>query len=145
MHNHGQAPTDIFSLGLKPPTLPSTILARERAIPQGSQPVHSLGTFPILIPQYAEAIDVKPIVGVANIDRNMKILIVGNVKCGKTSLIRRYVANTFEMIYKTTVGADFVRKDIVVETSSSKKLGVRLQLWSEFVSIDFFISVFHLI
>lgn len=39
-----------------------------------------------------------------------KVLVVGNAKCGKTSLIRRLVSGEFQESYKCTVGADFVRK-----------------------------------
>ena len=39
-----------------------------------------------------------------------KVLVVGNAKCGKTSLIRRLVSGEFQDSYKCTVGADFVRK-----------------------------------
>lgn len=49
----------------------------------------------------------------------MKILIVGNAKCGKSSIINRYTSNSFESKYKTTIGADFIRKDgnaILIDT-----------------------------
>ena len=45
------------------------------------------------------------------INEVMKILIVGNAKCGKSSIINRYTSNSFESKYKTTIGADFIRKD----------------------------------
>jgi len=45
------------------------------------------------------------------INEIMKILIVGNAKCGKSSIINRYTSNSFESKYKTTIGADFIRKD----------------------------------
>ena len=113
---------DIFSLRLKPPTLPA-IIAREKA----SSPVHIL---PSNIPQTREAVDVKPANDIAvDIDRNMKILIVGNVKCGKTSIIRRYTTNAFDSVYRTTVGADFTRKDVGVDFPTGRRVGIRLQLW----------------
>ena len=63
------------------------------------------------------------------IDHIVKILIVGNAKCGKSSIIGRYISKTFESKYKSTVGADFARKDIVLELPNSTTIGVRLQLW----------------
>ena len=35
----------------------------------------------------------------------MKVLVVGNAKCGKTSIIRRFSAGSFAEEYSTTVGA----------------------------------------
>lgn len=66
------------------------------------------------------------------LDRIYKILIVGNAKCGKSSIISKYTSKntSFDNKYKTTIGADFVRKDIYVESPvSSTRFGVRLQLW----------------
>ena len=40
-----------------------------------------------------------------------KVLVVGK-KCGKTSLIRRFSKDSFDPNYDTTVGVDFVRKDL---------------------------------
>lgn len=54
-----------------------------------------------------------------------KVLVVGNAKCGKTSVIQRYANGVFDEKYKTTIGADFVRKETKTEDGSK----VRLQLW----------------
>jgi small GTP-binding protein len=64
----------------------------------------------------------------ASIDKVLKILVIGNPKCGKSSIISRYVHQSFDSIYKTTVGADFIRKDISI-TLHSTPLRVRIQLW----------------
>jgi small GTP-binding protein len=53
-----------------------------------------------------------------------KILVVGNPKCGKTSLIRRFVNNRFLPEYTSTIGADYCKKDLMVRGSC-----VRMQLW----------------
>ena len=63
------------------------------------------------------------------INQTMKILIVGNAKCGKSSIINQYASNSFEHEYKTTIGADFVRKDVLLKLQDNSKIGVRLQLW----------------
>ena len=64
-----------------------------------------------------------------NVERNMKILVIGNPKCGKSSLIKRYVQNSFDNSYKTTIGADYQRKDICVTYNDNSKQAMRLQLW----------------
>ena len=54
-----------------------------------------------------------------------KILMVGEVSTGKTSLIKRYVHNIFNMHYKMTVGVDFALKVIKWDDNTM----IRLQLW----------------
>lgn len=70
-----------------------------------------------------------PIGETCRIDRTMKFLIVGNPKCGKSSIIKRYIHNTFQSNYKSTVGADFIRKDLLVRFDDDSLQTVRLQLW----------------
>ena len=52
-------------------------------------------------------------------------VVVGDERVGKTQLLNRYVYNTFELIYKVTIGADFVSKQDVTP-SGSKTI---TQLW----------------
>eukprot|EP00698_Gefionella_okellyi_P010356 TRINITY_DN2681_c0_g1_i1.p1 TRINITY_DN2681_c0_g1~~TRINITY_DN2681_c0_g1_i1.p1 ORF type:complete len:238 (-),score=41.88 TRINITY_DN2681_c0_g1_i1:65-712(-) len=54
-----------------------------------------------------------------------KLLVVGDIGTGKTSLIKRYVHNVFSMHYKATIGVDFALKVIQWDTNTV----VRLQLW----------------
>jgi len=55
----------------------------------------------------------------------LKILVVGNASCGKTSVIRRYVTDNFETEYVTTVGADYKTKSVTWDDGTE----VHLQLW----------------
>eukprot|EP00462_Mataza_sp_D1_P008163 CAMPEP_0175163088 /NCGR_PEP_ID=MMETSP0087-20121206/25530_1 /TAXON_ID=136419 /ORGANISM="Unknown Unknown, Strain D1" /LENGTH=684 /DNA_ID=CAMNT_0016451703 /DNA_START=33 /DNA_END=2084 /DNA_ORIENTATION=- len=55
----------------------------------------------------------------------LKILVVGNASCGKTSVIRRYVTDNFETEYVTTVGADYKTKSVTWGDGTD----VHLQLW----------------
>eukprot|EP01111_Echinosteliopsis_oligospora_P003793 TRINITY_DN1596_c0_g1_i1.p1 TRINITY_DN1596_c0_g1~~TRINITY_DN1596_c0_g1_i1.p1 ORF type:complete len:249 (-),score=48.79 TRINITY_DN1596_c0_g1_i1:113-751(-) len=54
-----------------------------------------------------------------------KILVVGDLGCGKTSIIHRYVNNVFSTKYRATIGVDFALKVI----NWDAKTNVRLQLW----------------
>jgi len=54
-----------------------------------------------------------------------KILVVGDLGCGKTSIIHRYVNNVFSTKYRATIGVDFALKVIPWDA----KTNVRLQLW----------------
>lgn len=55
----------------------------------------------------------------------MKVLIVGNARCGKTSTIRQFVSKEFSENYVSTIGADFVEKLIEYD----EQLKISLQLW----------------
>jgi len=54
-----------------------------------------------------------------------KILVVGDIGTGKTSIIKRYVHNIFTMNYKSTIGVEFALKVI----NWDSKTEIRLQLW----------------
>lgn len=54
-----------------------------------------------------------------------KILVVGDVSTGKTSIIKRYVHGIFTNSYKSTIGVDFALKVIKWNDDTI----IRLQLW----------------
>lgn len=61
-----------------------------------------------------------------SVDRHLyKLLIVGNAKCGKSSIIQRYANNEFAPGYKTTIGADYFKKVVQYDDDTT----VQLQLW----------------
>jgi len=53
-----------------------------------------------------------------------KLVFVGDVKVGKTSIIGRYVYGSFNDSYQTTIGIDFLSKSLKLEGRA-----IRLQLW----------------
>ena len=53
-----------------------------------------------------------------------KLILIGNSGVGKSSIIQRYMKNTFEESYKCTIGVDFLMK-----TLNLKGKTVKLQLW----------------
>ncbi|ELR23442.1 Ras subfamily protein [Acanthamoeba castellanii str. Neff] len=54
----------------------------------------------------------------------LKVVLIGNSGVGKTSLMQQYVNKSFSLHYKTTIGADFLMKDLFVEDRA-----VLLQIW----------------
>lgn len=53
-----------------------------------------------------------------------KIIIIGDMNVGKTSLINRYVNNKFHENYKSTIGVDLYKKELKFNTNR-----VSLQIW----------------
>jgi Ras-related protein Rab-7A len=53
-----------------------------------------------------------------------KIIILGDLSVGKTSLMEQYVNQKFSQTYKATIGADFLTKKIAY-----KNLSIDLQFW----------------
>ena len=54
-----------------------------------------------------------------------KILVIGEVGTGKTSIIKRYVHNFFSETYRATIGVDFALKILNWDSNTV----VRVQLW----------------
>jgi small GTP-binding protein len=60
----------------------------------------------------------------------LKIMVMGDGKVGKSSLITRYVNNRFDKDHKMTIGINFLRKDLpCLETPKCTENTVKLQLW----------------
>lgn len=63
--------------------------------------------------------------------QKFKVVLIGDQNVGKSSIISRYIRNEFDptknvffLLYKPTIGIDFISKNIAV----SGKI-IRLQLW----------------
>lgn len=60
-----------------------------------------------------------------NHERLLKVLVIGDLGVGKTSVIKRYVHEVFSQHYRATIGVDFALKVLNWEHGSV----LRLQLW----------------
>lgn len=58
-------------------------------------------------------------------DHLYKILVIGDLGTGKTSIIKRYVHRFFTQHYRATIGVDFALKVLNWDENTL----VRLQLW----------------
>ncbi|KMT08638.1 hypothetical protein BVRB_6g139150 [Beta vulgaris subsp. vulgaris] len=54
----------------------------------------------------------------------LKVIVLGDIAVGKTSLINRYVHKKFNQQYKATIGADFVTRELQIDGRL-----VSLQIW----------------
>lgn len=56
--------------------------------------------------------------------RSSKVIVIGSLGCGKTSLVQRFVNNCFNRDYKSTIGVDFEVEQFLI-------LGMifNLQIW----------------
>ncbi|KAF8563758.1 hypothetical protein P879_03743 [Paragonimus westermani] len=56
--------------------------------------------------------------------RKFKLVFLGEQSVGKTSLITRFMYDTFDSVYQATIGIDFLSKTMYLEDRT-----IRLQLW----------------
>ncbi|KAJ4935227.1 hypothetical protein JOQ06_016763 [Pogonophryne albipinna] len=68
-----------------------------------------------------------------------KILVIGDLGVGKTSIIKRYVHQNFSPNYRATIGVDFALKVLNWDQET-----VRLQLWDIAVSASSHVSQTHI-
>jgi len=62
---------------------------------------------------------------IAHTEYVCKVIVVGDIGTGKTSLIQRYTNGTFDRGYKATIGVDFCLKEIAWNKSTT----ISVQLW----------------
>ena len=58
-------------------------------------------------------------------NRSCKLVVLGDSGVGKTTLIHKYVNKEFRADFKSTIGADFTAKEIVVDNNYK----IDLQIW----------------
>ena len=58
-----------------------------------------------------------------------RVVLLGEAKVGKTSLLRRYTENTFDEEYKQTIGTTFASTDVKITDDEGSNRVVRLVIW----------------
>ncbi|MEI8143846.1 MAG: Rab family GTPase [Alphaproteobacteria bacterium] len=69
-----------------------------------------------------------------------KVMLLGDIGVGKSSIARRMVFNTFESTYKTTIGVDIHSCDIDLADTEQAD-GLRLSIWD--TDGDFGVGIFQ--
>ena len=59
-----------------------------------------------------------------DVDKTYKIIIIGDSQVGKTSILKRFVSDTFSTTLRSTIGADFGSKVVNLEGKS-----INLNIW----------------
>lgn len=57
--------------------------------------------------------------------KSSKLVVMGDVSVGKTSILNRYIKNTFEQFNESTIGAAFFTKKITAATGEN----ITLEIW----------------
>jgi small GTP-binding protein len=75
--------------------------------------------------------------------RAQKVMLLGDIGVGKTSLARRLVLDRFEASYKATIGVDMYRKDILLDDGQGEgdAGAITLIIWD--IDGDFGESIFQ--
>jgi small GTP-binding protein len=58
-----------------------------------------------------------------------KICLVGDNNVGKTSLIRRFVLDTFDDKYTSTIGTKVTKKEVTVKRDNSRDVNLSMLIW----------------
>ena len=58
-----------------------------------------------------------------------KVVLIGESGVGKTSIISRYISNTFKSQLMSTPGANFVTKSVVLEDENKNEQPLKYEIW----------------
>ena len=64
-----------------------------------------------------------------SVDYSLKIVLIGEASCGKTSLLLRYTTQGYKVETKPTIGLDFKLKKLTLTTKQGKTLNIQLKIW----------------
>lgn len=59
----------------------------------------------------------------------LKLVIVGDEGCGKSSLMNRFCEDTFSHSYVATIGVDFKVRTVIVDVGEDERCKVKMQMW----------------
>eukprot|EP01088_Endostelium_zonatum_P008983 TRINITY_DN22177_c0_g1_i1.p1 TRINITY_DN22177_c0_g1~~TRINITY_DN22177_c0_g1_i1.p1 ORF type:complete len:215 (+),score=46.70 TRINITY_DN22177_c0_g1_i1:149-793(+) len=62
-------------------------------------------------------------------DYSLKIVLIGEASCGKTSLLLRYTTQGFKPESKPTIGLDFKLKKLNITSKQGKNYSIQLKIW----------------
>ena len=57
-----------------------------------------------------------------------RVIVIGDVRTGKSSLLRRYFNNEFKRDEKSTIGVDFR----MINKNIDNKYDIKLQIWANY-------------
>lgn len=55
---------------------------------------------------------------IPNVNQKSKLVFLGDQSVGKTSIITRFIYDTFDIHYKSTIGIDFLSKTVYFDDTS---------------------------
>ncbi|GAC74146.1 ras-related GTPase [Moesziomyces antarcticus T-34] len=61
--------------------------------------------------------------------RAIKVVLIGDGGCGKTSMRNRFLTNSFFPSYRATIGADFITKTLPIDAANPDGEKATLQIW----------------
>lgn len=69
-----------------------------------------------------------------------KVMLLGDIGVGKTSLVRRLIFDRFDHEYKATIGVDVYTHNTQIETADGQKVEIKQVIWD--IDGDFGESIF---
>mmetsp|Transcript_34937 Transcript_34937/g.43123 ORF Transcript_34937/g.43123 Transcript_34937/m.43123 type:complete len:240 (-) Transcript_34937:90-809(-) len=63
------------------------------------------------------------------LEKQYKIVLLGDGNVGKTSICNRFVEDKFEISYKQTIGLDFFIRHITINDANNNRINIAMQLW----------------
>ena len=102
-----------------------------QALPEGDRTVQDT--------QPAESTSTKKTTPIkAKIDREVKVVLVGESGVGKTSLALRFITEEFHKDALSTIGASYLTKTVEMKTGESESRVVNLNIWDTAGQVNYF-------
>lgn len=108
-----------------PPTLQRLRSHNDAASTLQSSAVAAMGSIRTLESVSSSGTSLHPITP----KRAIKVVLIGDAGCGKTSMRNRFLNNTFYRSYRATIGADFITKTLPLDPANPEGEKATLQIW----------------